>query len=138
MSQKLLTPPNCSRCGLLKKKRTEGGWFCKPCKIAQDKRKQTAYPTRYRKRKIKAALRYHGFEPTLWVEAMLRQQGRCAICKRALATVCIDHDHATGKFRGLLCNQCNLGLGAFADSAGRLRQAADYVETSTISHSGHV
>ena len=65
--------------------------------------------------------------------AMLTAQGgRCAICggtnwARALA---IDHCHATGMVRGLLCDGCNKGVGHFSDSPTLLRAAADYIERS--------
>lgn len=39
-----------------------------------------------------------------------------------------DHDHATGKFRGWLCDQCNTGLGNFRDNENRMRSAIDYLE----------
>jgi hypothetical protein len=45
----------------------------------------------------------------------------------------IDHDHGTGKVRGLLCRDCNQGIGRFHDNPAILRKAADYIEQSTIS-----
>jgi hypothetical protein len=39
-----------------------------------------------------------------------------------------DHDHSTGRFRGTLCNTCNLGLGSFHDNPTHLRAAALYLE----------
>jgi hypothetical protein len=67
-------------------------------------------------------------------EALLTAQGhRCAICGRAKGNdegdrLFVDHDHATGAIRGLLCNRCNSALGYFGDSAKRLRRAAAYLE----------
>jgi hypothetical protein len=43
---------------------------------------------------------------------------------------CLDHDHATGKFRGWLCMHCNHGLGKMLDSPALLRAAATYLETT--------
>lgn len=57
------------------------------------------------------------------------QNGVCAICKqictRALA---VDHDHSTNKIRGLLCNNCNRGLGHLKDSITILKEATAYLE----------
>lgn len=55
-----------------------------------------------------------------------RQEGKCLVCLQELY---IDHDHATGKIRGLLCNRCNAGLGFLGDDVERVRAAARYLET---------
>lgn len=66
-------------------------------------------------------------------DAMLeRQGGLCAICRAAPAAH-VDHDHATGKVRALLCFNCNGGLGQFKDDSTLLRAAADYVRFHTLS-----
>lgn len=62
-------------------------------------------------------------------ESLLEQQdGRCAICSSVLQKPCIDHCHSTSKVRGILCQNCNTGLGMFNDSPSNLRKAADYIE----------
>lgn len=60
------------------------------------------------------------------------QNGCCAICgkhqsefKKALH---IDHNHKTGKVRGLLCFNCNMGIGRLQDSKELLLKAVDYLE----------
>lgn len=58
---------------------------------------------------------------------LVAQAGCCLICKQNVK-LDVDHDHVTKAVRGLLCRHCNLGLGAFSDSPGRLRQAATYLE----------
>ena len=44
--------------------------------------------------------------------------------KKAL---CVDHDHTTGEIRGLLCANCNLGLGALGDNVRSLKRALAYL-----------
>lgn len=41
--------------------------------------------------------------------------------------LCVDHDHITGKIRGLLCHKCNMALGLFEDSKESLKRAIDYL-----------
>lgn len=55
------------------------------------------------------------------------QDGRCAVCA-AEKTLVVDHDHATGKVRGLLCHGCNVGIGLLGDSASAVSRAVQYLE----------
>jgi hypothetical protein len=65
-------------------------------------------------------------------DALLEGQGGvCAICKVAPAAH-VDHDHATGAVRALLCFNCNGGLGQFKDAPLLLHAAAYYVQFHTI------
>jgi Recombination endonuclease VII len=57
----------------------------------------------------------------------------CERCEKEVAlmkkkTMHLDHDHETGKFRGWLCNRCNLGIGMLGDTVEDLRQAVAYLE----------
>ena len=60
-----------------------------------------------------------------------KQKGLCAICGKsnngARKYFTIDHDHETKKVRGLLCNQCNTGIGMLGDSAEIVIKAAAYL-----------
>lgn len=56
------------------------------------------------------------------------QGGICPLCLTKFDVLCVDHDHDTGKIRGLLCRGCNLALGSAKDSPDMLRRAADYLE----------
>jgi len=62
-----------------------------------------------------------------------RQGGRCAICgcsegESIKGAFAIDHDHTTGRVRGLLCGLCNTAIGKLQDSPTLLRKAATYLE----------
>lgn len=64
------------------------------------------------------------------------QDGKCAVCRKAetmtrhgkIETLSVDHCHETNVVRGLLCTNCNNGIGRFGDDAARLRAAADYLD----------
>jgi hypothetical protein len=59
------------------------------------------------------------------------QKGRCRICgglPDATGRLCVDHNHATGKVRGLLCRLCNAGLGAFRDNVKCVAEALKYLK----------
>jgi len=59
------------------------------------------------------------------------QGGRCAVCTTTTpggrGAWAVDHDHRTGKVRGLLCTKCNTGIGLFDDDPVRLRAAIKYL-----------
>lgn len=85
-----------------------------------------AYKRRARERKLR--LNY-GLTPEA-VEALRQaQNNRCRICGDSFENVKmhVDHDHITGRVRGLLCQPCNHGLGMFRDSVERLASAMSYL-----------
>lgn len=58
-----------------------------------------------------------------------KQNNVCAICgKTCSKSLAVDHDHKTGKVRGLLCNNCNRALGHFKDSVENLTNAINYLK----------
>lgn len=68
-------------------------------------------------------------------EMLAKQGGGCAICNRpshgaGARPLHVDHDHATGKFRGVLCASCNRALGYFQESPERIERAASYLRNS--------
>ena len=57
------------------------------------------------------------------------ERSECDICgESAYRRLDIDHDHASGLFRGFLCGRCNKGLGLLGDSAASLRNALEYLQ----------
>lgn len=55
----------------------------------------------------------------------------CGICEKPDATgraLAVDHDHMSGSVRGLLCGNCNRGIGLLGDSVEDLRKAIKYLE----------
>lgn len=66
------------------------------------------------------------------LRAMLARE-TCDICGEPFSSTKhrhVDHDHETGKARGLLCSNCNHAIGKMKDSPELLRKAADYLENS--------
>jgi hypothetical protein len=69
-----------------------------------------------------------------YVKTYDAQGGKCAICKfpkgwpqNGRLPFVVDHDHRTGKVRGLLCHRCNVGLGMFRDHTDRFHNAKLYI-----------
>jgi hypothetical protein len=61
------------------------------------------------------------------------QSGLCGICSNPLNSISeshVDHDHSTGSVRGLLCRECNTGLGKFKDDTSLLFKAIAYLNNS--------
>lgn len=73
-------------------------------------------------------LRYFGIGIQEYNKLHASQGGCCAICKKKLETLSVDHDHTTGAIRGLLCPQCNFGIGNFLNDIGLLKSAIAYLE----------
>ena len=68
--------------------------------------------------------------PEQLIAAYEKQEECCAICKKEIEIIdsAIDHNHETGEFRGVLCKQCNRGLGMFLDSPFILKNALEYLQ----------
>ena len=71
------------------------------------------------------------FSHESYLQMLEEQQGCCAICRQKELSkktrLFVDHDHKTGKIRGLLCHKCNAGLGMFSDSIDFLLKASQYL-----------
>jgi hypothetical protein len=80
-------------------------------------------------RKRFATVLRHRYKITLndYDKMVTNQSGRCKICGNNPETLHIDHCHETGQVRGLLCFNCNNGLGAFKDCVNTLQNALIYL-----------
>lgn len=101
-------------------------------RIAYNKAHRDANPALYREKELQKKFNIGSSE----YEAMLASQdGVCDICKKPENAVIrgktihlsVDHDHTTGKIRGLLCGHCNHAIGKFDDDVSLLESAASYL-----------
>ena len=101
--------------------------YCKTCMTVRIKKWRDDDPERAtnlrRKRKYTGYTEEHG------------KVTQCQICnvdltrfKHGATMQCIDHDHKTGKIRGVLCPNCNRALGLFQDNVEILKEAIRYLE----------
>ena len=78
--------------------------------------------------------RKYGITQADYDARLAKQNGGCAICGRAPAakgSLHVDHDHESGRVRGLLCFRGNNALGDFGDGVGQLRRAIEYLQPLT-------
>ena len=98
---------------------------------AYQRRKAAAGQTPSRRLPAKSYLeRTYGITDDQFCRMVVDQRGLCAIChlepsERGLV---VDHDHDTGRVRGLLCDRCNRALGGFRDNPVLVERALDYLE----------
>lgn len=146
VARKLADPKRCTKCGVYKPRsefyphavapRGVSSW-CKECTCKTTLEKQKAEPSKAnaasRKYKLK---RDFGLTPQQYEDMLVAQNYRCAMCGTdrpgGRGRFPVDHCHATGKVRGLLCNLCNVGLGAFQDDIDLMQKAIDYVKSKGV------
>lgn len=112
---------------------------CKPCQAAATRRWRAANIEYNREaNRRRAFVRSYGITLDEYEKLRADQGGVCAICGKDQPGIdrrtgkprrlAVDHCHETARVRGLLCGNCNVGLGMFADNPGLLRRALGYVE----------
>jgi hypothetical protein len=129
----------CPSCKTEKPLETEfwkGQAHCIPC--SKEKQKNS-WNSRTPKKRLEQHLKYK-YDLTIQelAKALEEQKGGCAICSDTLPDLmvynnrrrgyAIDHNHETGKFRGILCLSCNSMLGMAKDSEVLLEKAASYLK----------
>jgi len=120
----------CSTCGLTKslldfhKQTKSGNGLRSKCKVC--------VANNYRNWWLKST---YGITLKEYQTLLIKQGGVCAICSTdavggKYTTFNVDHCHKTNKIRGLLCTQCNLGIGKLGDSFAHLKNATHYLSKS--------
>ena len=104
---------------------------CRACRSAYKKAYALAHPEKHRLKARKNHMKKYGITPEDYNRMFEEQGGKCAICEthqsnfnRSLA---IDHCHANGKVRMLLCTNCNSLLGMAKDDPNILEKAKAYL-----------
>lgn len=100
-----------------------------------------AHPGEYRLAMVRKKLKQYSLTPDQYSVLLKEQDGLCAICGQSetvvkngnIQSLSVDHDEASGRVRGLLCNSCNNGIGRLNHDPERLRRAAEYLERSELS-----
>ena len=104
------------------------GAICKRCDCKLAKKWREENPE---KKKSQHLLNKYNIDWDYYNHLLESQDGRCSICgtkdPKGRGNFHVDHCHETGRIRGLLCNECNIGLGKFKDDPTILHQAADYL-----------
>jgi hypothetical protein len=125
----------CTRCGAFKaleefaeNSRYKSGRTatCKQCLSATAR---SSYDPDYRRQRH--YMRMYGITIAEYDSMLRRQHGKCVICQTDSpgrhGRFDVDHCHTTGEVRGLLCSNCNRGLGLFKDNANYLLAASNYL-----------
>lgn len=139
----------CNKCKELKNiteyyKRSDTGKYRNECKYCRNDYNLKLYHSNpkqkanHRKASWKHQIKKnYGMSPEEYYELLENQEGKCKICRIHIDdtekhVLYIDHCHTAGKVRGLLCQQCNSGLGMFKDRTDLLVKAIRYLDDSSI------
>lgn len=111
------------------------GYRCKVCDNIAGRAYKEKHKDRQRGLNRARSLRYkYKLEISDYNEILEKQNHVCALChKEPIKThvhgrLVVDHDHVTGRVRGLLCHKCNQALGLFKDSIETLKRAVKYLK----------
>ena len=99
--------------------------------IERSKKWQRQNPDKVRERQM---VRKYGITLHHYHQLLEHQDNACAICGSGEKLV-VDHCHATGAVRGILCDRCNVGIGCLNDDHHRLIAGADYLREG--GHTGY-
>jgi len=101
--------------------------FCKPCSKIKSKPYKDAYYERNKQLvKDRGKSKAYKCTPEEYHERMATSKV-CEICGNS-TNLCYDHDHSTMEFRGVLCSNCNSGIGFLGDTLESITRAKAYLE----------
>jgi len=103
--------------------------LCKDCANKKNKKyNKDNRPRLIAQQLVSHRRRLYGLNEEEYNNMILSQNNLCAICnKPSDKTLHIDHDHTTGKVRGLLCSNCNLGIGLLQEDVSIFTRAIEYL-----------
>lgn len=111
-------------CLLIKKRQGKGVFCSRECYFQWRADNQENLKVQQKRHQ----LRYkYGITEDTFKETLKNQGEKCAICGNT-SKLFVDHCHNTKRFRGLLCNNCNTGLGMFKDNVHILQAAIKYLK----------
>lgn len=96
-------------------------------------------PEQKLRRNLRGKAVLKGLDPDMVEAHWLNHNGLCDICRQppnGERRLSIEHDHVTGKFRGITCDSCNKGLGFFKDDVKLLEAAINYLIRARDAGSG--
>lgn len=141
-----LSSKKCACCGevkptteFIKRKNREKWGFNSYCKVCKKKKHHEYYldnTEKYKKLARNRDLKKYGITLEDQEQMLREQNNKWAICGKEIflfgsskkLTAHVDHDHKTDKVRGLLCQECNTGLGKFMDNTDYLLSAVSYLK----------
>jgi len=104
---------------------------CRACKNLRQKAWRTTNPDQAAEHRRRGRLLHrYGITAEEYEQQLQDQGGRCALCREPCRTgkrLAVDHDHETGKLRGLLCSACNTGIGSLGDNPVLMDRAIEYI-----------
>lgn len=117
----------CSECTVKRKREQWHKWRAKPGSAEKVRDYSRAHEAKTQYRKEWRIKKLYAITLTEYETLMDSVDRACQICS-SKSDPCLDHDHVTGKVRGVLCRSCNKAIGQLGDSADSIRKALDYLE----------
>lgn len=108
--------------------------WCKPCwkAVTAKRRNGPKRESELRQRRNRHLVNKYGITIDDYEKKLLLQKGVCGICfmrRSERHSLAVDHDHKTGEVRGILCENCNRGIGMFMHDLTLLENAITYLKT---------